>query len=432
MQRIFQPLAASLLSQPHVRLLAITLLAMIFPITALHADEESLVNKQGTSDALPADNAHLRKFLLGDIGRPLIEEDGYQFSAFVANDFFANTMGGRKRGGGAMGAIFLELAVDTEKIGWWENGKIHLEGVGVYGRQPSKVIGDYQFSSSIDAPEMFEAYQFFYEHTFLDERLSLLAGIHDYTLEFAVLDYGWDFVNSALWTPATMTQLFYSFYPSTGLGTRARLALADDVYVMAGAYDGTTTEQTDLKKQDWGLSSQDGVFTIGEIGWQTSDENARHGKLAVGAWYNSGEYTAFDGGTFHSNYGTYLIGETLLIAEGDDVQQGLGCFAQVGQANTQRNFNTWYFGTGLRYKGAVPTRDEDVIAFAFTFSQVGERFREHTPGTEANERVFELLYRVVIAPSIAVTPDLQYVANPGAYEDLSDALVMYLRTEIEL
>lgn len=410
----------------------LALLVIVTPTSPLRAEEETDQPTESTAPTPSSDEAHVEKFLLGDIGRPLIDEEGYQFSAFAVNDFFANTTGGRQRGGGVMGALFLELALDTEKIGWWENGKVHLEGVGVYGRRPSQVVGDYQYSSSIDAPDMFEAYQLFYEHTFFDEKLSLLAGIHDYTLEFAVLDYGWDFVNSGFWTPATMTQLFYSFYPSTGFGSRARLNITDDLYVMTGAYDGTTTEQTNLRKQDWGLSSRDGVFGISEIGWQPSDEKARHAKIALGGWYNSGEYNAFDGGTFHSNYGTYLIGETLLIAEDEELQQGLGGFVQLGQSNTQRNFNTWYVGAGLRYKGAVATRDEDVIGLGFTYSRIGDRFRESVPGTDTNEHVFELLYRAVITPAVALTPDIQYIANPGGYSDLDAAVIMYLRTEVEL
>ena len=50
--------------------------------------------------------------------------------------------------------------------------------------------------------------------------------------------------------------------------------------------------------------------------------------------------------------------------------------------------------------------------------------------TEAYESVAELYYSVQITPWINLSPSVQYVANPGGNEDVSDAVVCGVRALI--
>jgi porin len=293
-------------------------------------------------------------------------------------------------------------------------------------------VGDYQFSSSIDAPDTIEPYEFFYEHTFVDGRLSWLAGIHDYSLDFAQLDYGWEFIHSAFWTPSTLTQTWWSFYPCTGLGSRARLKLSESGYLIAGVYDGNPTSQENYREIDWGLSKKDGAHTLAEIGLSRAEEGKRPYKLALGGWYNSGEFDSADGEIMRANSGTYAVGQTLLYSEDDAYERGLGGFFQIGQADDNRNFNSWYFGGGLRYRGLFNSRPEDIIGIGVGRAQIGSVYRENNPGTDPFEGNGELTYRAVINSWLTVQPSLQLIRNPGAYSEYDDALLFYLRSEILL
>jgi porin len=371
--------------------------------------------------------------LFGEYVRlPDPETSGYNFFALAWNDAFANTTGGRQRGGGVIGNLYVSLTVDTEKAGWWDNGKLVTEGIGVYGRQPSRVVGDYQYTSCIDAPQTIEPYQLYYQHSFFDDRLSLLAGVQDFSLEFAVADYGWGFVNSSFWTPPTVTQQWWSFYPTTGLATRAKLQLSESGYFMAGVYDGKPSDPTNLRKIDWALSKRDGAYSIAELGISETAEGKRPYKLALGGWYSSGEYIAADGTVMSANSGSYLLGQTMLYGEDGAFDRGLGAFAQLGQADSSRNFNSWHFGGGLRYKGLFDSRPEDVAGFGWARPQISGVYRGANPGFEAFEGAFELTYRAKIRPYITVQPSVQYIANPGANVELNDAVVLYLRSEIML
>jgi porin len=378
--------------------------------------------------------ANPEEHLLGDLGRGELEKNGIRFEAFNMSDFWANAAGGHNRGGGVIGNMNLILTLDTEKMKLWDNGAFVFWGIGIYGRQSALAVGDYQYSSSIDAPDDVDPYEMYYEHTFLDGALDVLAGIHDYTLEFAVLDYAYTLVNSSFATPSTITQMPYSFYPYTGPGTRAFAKMTDELYLLVGAYDGDTANYTNPRHQTWAISKQGGIYSITELGWDVEGEAKRyHTKVALGGWYNSGTTVDYYGDDATGNYGSYLLGEQELWREHqDDPEQGLGVFAQLGQADNEVNINPWYVGAGLRYEGLIPGRDEDVAAFGYAHAQMSSRYCDYVGTTERSERVWELNYRARVSKSITLTPDVQYVINPFVNPDLSNALVFYLRTEVAL
>jgi porin len=384
------------------------------------------------SEEASAPPASLQRLFGETIPFPDPDSSGFELYALAMHDAYANTTGGAHRGGGVVGNLYVSMTVNTEKAGWFDNGKLVLEGIGVYGRMPSRVVGDYQYSSSIDAPDGIEPYQMYYEHTFFDDRLSLLAGIHDYSLDFAVLDYGWEFVHSGFWTPSTMTQMWWSFYPCTGLGSRAKLRLSESAYLLAGVYDGNPTQQDNNRKIDWGLSKRDGAHSLMELGFSESAEGKRPYKLAVGGWYNSGEFDAADGGVMHANSGSYLVGQVLLASEDESYTSGLGGFFQVGQADNTRNFNSWYFGAGLRYKGLFDWGPDDVLGLGWGRAQIGSTYQRNNLGTESYEGNAELTYRAVIQPWLTIQPSLQLITNPGANSDYDNSVIMYLRSEVLL
>jgi len=417
-------------------LLAIWSLTFRDPLGAFAENEEEPTTTEAPSTGDSEETGELpesiRRLFGETIPFPEPETTGVELYALAIQDVYANTTGGASRGGGIIGNVLLSLTLRTKELGLWEGGKMVTEGIGIYGRMPSELIGDYQYTSSIDAPDGVELYQMYYEHTFFDERVSLLAGIHDYSLEFAVVEYGWDFIHSSFWTPSTMTQFWWSFYPSTSLGTRAKVRLSESGYLLAGVYDGNPTNQANNREIDWGLSKTDGAHTLVELGLSESGEGKRPYKLALGGWYNSGEFDSADGGTMRANSGTWMVGQALLISEDESYERGLGGFFQVAQADNTRNFNSWYFGTGLRYKGLIGSRPEDIVGLAWGRATISSTYQEANPGTDSFEATTELTYRAIVRPWLTLQPSVQLITNPGANPDYDDAVVFYLRSEIVL
>ncbi len=398
------------------------------------ANQESPNQELAKPEALAsdADSIQERDYLLGDLGRASWSEQGYRLDILAINDLFANTTGGNQRGGGIMGSLNVILTIDTETAGWWDDGELVLYGVGIYGRRPSKVVGDYQWTDSFEGLDTVEPYQAYYQHAFADGRVKLLAGIVDYTLEFAVANYSFAFINSSFWTPSTITQIPYSFWPNTGLGARILAKPSDDTYLLAGVYDAKPTDFNRVRAVDLELSARDGAYSIGEVGFETADEKDLYTKLGFGAWYSSGEFVDAMGEEQNSNFGTYLVGQRELWREAEGSDQGFGAFFHLGTAKKDRNFNSVYAGGGVRYKGLFEERDQDVLGTGVAIAKTSESYRAIAPETDSTEQAFELFYRIQVVPSVALTPDIQYVRNPGMNSAYDDAVVLYVRSEIML
>jgi len=371
-------------------------------------------------------------YALGDLGREALAEQGYTFEIFAMNDTWGNTTGGNYRRASTMGNLYTMAEVDTERAGWWDNGRVHFEGVYIYGGRPVRAVGDFQYTSSIDSFETYDIWETYYEHSVADDRLSILIGIKDLSRNFAVLEYAYRGINSSFTTPATITQYGYSFYPSTGLGIQAATKTSENTYILAAVYDGKPSDPITWRSRDYGLSASDGAYFISEVGFKDNEISDSYGKLALGAWHNTGHFTDINGYERTGNTGFYLLGERMIAPESEGSSQGLGVFGQVGQAAKDRNPNSWYFGAGLHYQGPIPDRDDDELLLAVNMATFSRNYRDAYPGTEYAERVVELSYRIAATPYLTLTPDIQYVNNPGGDPANNDAIIMYLRTEVLL
>lgn len=370
--------------------------------------------------------------LLPSLGRDWLEDQGFNLEFLAINDNWANVRGGNYRGVGSMGNLNAILTIDTAKAGWWENGSFTLYGIWVYGRRPSQAVGDFQYTSSIDGPvPELEPYEAYYEHSFMDGRLKWLGGIHDLTLDFATLDFAFNYINSSFTTPSTITQLPYSFYPNTSWGTRAIYQITEEAYSMLGFYDGQPATLDRLQSTNFGISAQEGVYSIAEVGYKGS-MSGYYTKLLMGAWHCSGKFTDVAGDEKRSNFGTYLLGERELWRESELGDQGFGAFFQVGQAQQDRNLNPWYFGGGARYKGLIPLRDDDVLSLGLAMAYFGDTARTAIPGLEQSERTFEINYRAPINGWLTLSPDVQFVVDPYGNPDLANDVILYVRSEVTL
>lgn len=368
-----------------------------------------------------------------DWGRKKLESQGYLLETTTVNDFWANARGGIHRGAGVVGTLNISLTVDTTKAGWWDDGELVIYGLGMYGRKPTGAMGDYQFASSIEGyDEHVSLYEAYYKHSFADDTFTFLAGIRDFTLEFAVLDYGWDLLNSSSLTIATITQQPYSFYPHTGLGAETSVRLAEEVSLHGGVYDGEPTNPDEMGSRDWSISRQGGLYYISELRWESKDQEISRHEIALGAWNSTTTFQDVNDQQRTSNSGSYLMGQAEVWREEGTLDEGLGVMAQLGQARSDRNFSPWYFGGVLRYKGPIPDRGSDVVSLGYNHLAISDTYRSYHEGTGSSERVIELAYRAHMTREIYMTPDIQYIMDPSGDTSLKDVIALFIRTEVAL
>lgn len=112
---------------------------------------------------------------------------GIRLETVNTTDVLSNVWGGMARGTEAPGNIDLNLTLDLDKLLGWKGGALFLYGLGDYGNNPSRDVGDAQGGSNIAAPNSWKLFEAWYQHNFLEEKLSLLVGLYDITSEFKVI-----------------------------------------------------------------------------------------------------------------------------------------------------------------------------------------------------------------------------------------------------
>jgi len=83
-----------------------------------------------------------------------------------------------------------------------------------------------------------------------------------------------------------------------------------------------------------------------------------------------------------------------------------------------------FASAGLGYRGLFPGRTRDVTTLSVSYG----RLSRDLPG-QSWETVLEINYRFNVTPWLYLTPDFQYVFNPGG-GGLPDALVVGVETAI--
>ncbi|NDC38653.1 MAG: carbohydrate porin [Proteobacteria bacterium] len=380
--------------------------------------------------------ATVSSHLFGDLGgaRSSLEEHGVTVESTLINDLMANVSGGVNRSAVVLGNYDLTLTFDTTKGALWEGGTFVTYLVGTYGDAPHKSVGDYQYTDNIDVYSTVTLYQFYYEQSFFNKRLSLLVGLHDYNIEFYDLQYGLDLINSSFGIGAEAYQVVPPIFNLTSVGVRAKVRPTNDGYIMSGLYDGVPGDPNNPNGTHIRFDKGDGVFWTSEAGVQRAedDTSSRYYKAGIGLWYHTKDFIDFNGESRSKNHGIYLLGEAMLIPEEAGFDEGLGAFATFGTAEPSVNQVGRSIVAGLHYTGLFPGRSEDILAVGYARAENGNQFMEANAGVHRAETALELTYLAQVLPYLQIQPDLQYVMNPSMSRDIGDAWVLGLRVTVDL
>ena len=277
--------------------------------------------------------------------------------------------------------------------------------------------------------------QLWYEQWLFDRAVRVKLGKVDANAEFAYLGAAGGFINaSAGFSPAIIA---FPTYPNPATSVNAFLYPDESIYLGAALYDGAATVDgvstgsrgpatffSDDASDDW--------FAIAEFGL-TLDEAGpfAHARVGLGAWWHSGEFTRFDGGSEDGTSGLYAVAEGRVWnpegvdpSDGED-RRGLWVFAQFGSADGDVSSVERQFGLGASLEGTFGGRDDDSCGVYLT--------RVDFTGAPAaalgsDEWAIELYYDCAIAPCVHIKPDIQWIRNAGGGED--DALVASLRVTL--
>ena len=382
-------------------------------------------------------------------------------------DVLSNVSGGIHQKTAAVGDLDLLLTIDTKKLVSDWQGTLFVYGLGTYGDDPSKHVGDIQAVSGIAAPNTWKLFEAWYQQN-LFERFSLLAGLYDVTSEFDVMVSSSElFVNGSFGTGAEFAASGKngpSTFPATSLGIRGQTILTDSLMVRAVLADGVPGDPNDPHGTHIQLSEDDGLLGTMELAYYTfrkgdvlkgkprrltfrrigrSAPLEYEAKVAIGFWgytttldhlskvESSGEPVKRDG-----TYGIYGLAEYDVYHEKGDTDQELTLFCRAGLADPRVNRFSQYYGGGLVYTGLIPGRKFDQTGLGAAAAVNGKYYkrsqRRAGQSVDTAEITLEITHSIFVNPNVFIQPDVQYVINPGMVPDRKNAFVLGVRLELNL
>lgn len=365
----------------------------------VHGHEEGLVAEHG---------------LTGSWGgfRDTMVTNGVTIKAVYAGEHASSFSGGALDTTGSLyhDNLDLTMSIDTGKAGLWEGGTFWIYGLRNHGNNPSsEFTGDLQTYSNISTSDQFIVNEAWFNQDFADGAVAILAGLHNLNSEFYVSTYGTLFLNSSFGIgPEFSGNVPVSIFPQAGLGARLRVKPVENIYLQAAIYDGDPSTRE--------LEPADGNMVIAEAGYAVDGSDYK-----IGYWRHSAEKT-YGEEIFDGDYGVYGIIDQRILTLDNAEHSSIGVFLQYGWVPAERNDITGYIGAGVHMHGLIPTRDVDDLGFAVAMAKT------HLD----TETTYELTYRLVATPWLAVRPSFQWIQNPGGDASAETANVGLLRFEIQM
>ncbi|CAM9219621.1 carbohydrate porin [Acinetobacter pseudolwoffii] len=391
------------------------------------------------------------QYLLGDWNgqRTELAQQGIKFEANLLTDTAYLADGGRNAGADPLTSaqLWLGTQLDLEKLAGWNGVTVRAAMSARQGQSTS--IRDLQDSS---APQMANAQGTFgrgnqdsrlselsIEKNYKEQGLSIKAGRLGLGMDFNVM--ACDFASTAF-CAAQMGKWQGNIWMNTPVsqwGARIKQQLNPELAVQVGVYEFNPDNGNGAKEdQGWSLDTEhaDGVTIPAEIVWTPKSLiNNLPGSYRVGGMYNTADdpinqKDIVTGQAEDRTFAGWLAIEQQLTSTGQG-RQGLHSFANFTWHDRVTNKVDHSQQLGVKYIGLLDSQPNDILGLAVNRVHVNNRFADSRPAFNADaEYNIELNYSYNATKWLMLRPNLQYVVNPGATNNVDNALLLGLTSRI--
>jgi porin len=419
----------------------------------------------------------MQDYLLGDWdgGRTYLSHHGVDFEFFYIGSLPSNLSGGLKTGSVYDGLFAMLLDLNSEKLGLYDGGQLHVSSLWINGHPFSaNYVGDLNRVNLVDLPHAFRLWELWYQQKMFDDTLSLKFGEMGVDQDFIVADYSKTFINQTFFYPTLAFDIVdqpgfpvgnhgLPSVPYSAPGALVRWDPDPKVYAQAAIYAGNP--DTTYSGTQFRINEGEGALIYAETGFrfnQGTNDTGLKGSYKAGGYYHTANfvdvYDATTGalyagagiptappGEHRGNYGLYLLAEQQLyreVAGPDPAQKGLGAFFRIETAPQDRNLADFGIDGGLVYKGLIPSRDYDSLGIAGSYLRISDDIRTAQSDFNAAfgttlpvadyEAVLEVTYKAQLAAWWTLQPTIERVWHPGANltANIPNATVFIMQTTL--
>jgi porin len=371
--------------------------------------------------------------LLGDPGgaRSWLERLG-----IVLQLFYNQNLSGKPEGGGAhpegefghSGSYDFFARVDLDALTSWPGADFLLHLKGLYDRNVNDDVGalsDPIDDADFDSPLYLD--ELWLDQSFFANRLRFRLGFLEQQTAFDRNAFANSEDRQFLSTALDNNPLVPL---PNGLGVLAIAVPVPWLEIAVGAADADNLPGH--AGFDTAFDGADSITGYLELALQSPwERDGLPGSTRLGAFLDGRALTDFRTGRSDRGHpGAWLSVDQLAYRERPEDVQGLGLFARGGWADPDVNRVAWFWSLGVQYVGALPGRDADILALGVHQSIGSGVYRDEVDPSFGRETGIELYYRVAALQWLAVTPDFQYIFDPGATGTADDAIVATLRLRV--
>jgi len=371
--------------------------------------------------------------LIGDPGgaRSTLERLGFDLQLFYNEYLSGKPSGdGANRDGvfGHSGSYDFLARIDLESLSGWRGADVLLQVKGQYDRSLNADVG--ALSDPIDDADFDEGIyidQLWFQQSLFDGRLRARVGFSEQQTVFDRNEYA----NSE-------DRQFLSTYLDNngvvplpnGLGAMLLAVPAPWLEVALGAGDADN-----LPRHAGFDTFFDEIDSLtGYLEFRFRDPLSAFdlpGNYRFGVFVDGRRLSNFrTGSRGRGHVGAYVSFDQLVWRERVDRPEGLGLFARAGYADRDVNRVSWFWSVGFESIGALPSRDRDVFGLG-VYQAIGSKvYRDAINPDFDHETGIEFYYAIQAFGWLVVTPDIQYIFDPGARGVNPDALVGTLRFRV--
>lgn len=378
--------------------------------------------------------------------RPAMKDVGIETQFFYNNHFMSVMDGGLSTGGGKNSAtIDWFVILDLEKMKLLDDADMLIQVRDGWGYSINPFTGTTKgmdVNDDADGKQDLYIDQLWYRQYLFDRKFALQVGYLDFQTIVDRNAYAnsedKQFMNTALDNnPIVPTATI------TTLGAAAYIQPVSwyTLILGAGNAQGPTHGAPDpWYEPDFDTTFHDEAWFVGYIEHDftlkiPSSRGPLPGNYRFGMFYDPrprpvflypSEYPDREG----DEWAFYTSCDQLVFRENSKDDQGLGVFFRYAYRPQEINRFSEFWSGGLSYAGLVPDRDKDVLGVAFGRLNSSHNFRHRVNRDAGDETVYELYYAIQITPWLVVSPDIQYVDNPGANDTISHATVGGVRVRV--
>jgi porin len=381
-----------------------------------------------------------RRRLLGEMGggRDALEDAGIVPSLYYHHFLGVQAQGGREPGAAARqsGTGDFFLYVDLEPLMGLSGTEMLLQVKAGYGRNVNPRIGALSDPfDDADGDSTGYVAQLWVQQALLRERVQVRVGYLD---QQVILDRNAYANSEDRQFSSTFLDNDNAIVPlAIGLGGALFLTPTDWLQVTLATADADVKPFSpgfDTTFDNW--TSLFGYLEIGLRPEASSSRGMLPGNYRFGLVWDPRRKERFAGGADtgavaeRGDAGVYVSFDQLVYRETPSHAQGLGLFARYGYRDPNVNAISHFWSVGAQYEGPLPRRDADVVGLGTYTSHASPDFRRAGHPNVRYETGFELYYSMAVLPWLQVTPDVQFIVNPGARRSVENAVVLGLRGRV--